>query len=209
MISSAYALHVPLALIDWARRDTSAREFAEELLVLGSRQGDDIEIPDASAWSRLWCCIEAIVYAAVGAQRADLLVGLPTHVAKELGLKFAWHAADGTCYELGGDGRGRSTSWGGAEALLGWSQGDPAALRAVREAMDIVGVKLQHMVEVKPCCKCEKMTAVSVETTDGTIYCSACWSYLTTSATVSVPAKVPSSRRHPNERSRITRNKLF
>jgi hypothetical protein len=200
-MSTPATLPVPLALIDWAQRDTSVREFAEELLALGERSGDDVEVSTASAWSRLWCCVEACVYAAVGAGRADLLTDLPVWVAKSLGLRFSWHSADGTCYELGGDGRGRATSWGGAEAILGWSQGDPAALEAVRDTMDVLGAKPMRLVEDRPCSKCGKTSVVSVDTIDDVRYCAACWSHLTAPATVRVPPK-PATRSRSTTRRR-------
>jgi hypothetical protein len=186
---------IPRALLAWAERDTSVGEYARELVGIGTRTGDDVEVPDASAWSRMWCCVEAVVYAAVGADRADLLTDLPTWVAKLLGLKFSWHTADGTCHELGGDGRGRSVSWGAADAILGWSAGDPAAIGAVRSVVDVLGAKPMRMVEDKPCCKCGKTTAISVDTTDDVRYCGPCWSYLTSSATVAVPIKPAKSTR--------------
>jgi hypothetical protein len=194
-------ISIPKTLVTWAERDTSAGEFARELLGLGSRTGDDVEVSTPSDWSRFWCCVEACVYAAVGAQRADLLVDLPIHVAKALGLRFSWHAADGTCYELGGDGRGRATSWGGAEAILGWSRGDAAALAAVRDTMDVLGAKPMRMVEDRPCSKCGQTSAIAVDTIDDVRYCAACWSHLTAPATVRVPPK-PVTKRGATTRRR-------
>jgi len=191
-------ISIPKTLLEWADRDTSVGEYARELVGLGARSGDDVTVPDAPAWNRMWCCLEAVVYGAVGAGRADLLTPLPTSIAKELGLKFSWHSADGTCYELGGDGRGRSVSWHGAETILSWSAGDAAALQATRDTMDVLGAKPQRMVEDKPCSKCGKTSAISIDTMDDVRYCSVCWCYLTAPATVRVPTKPkpkPKSRR--------------
>jgi len=196
-MSTPDTLPIPTALIDWAQRDTSVGSFAEELLTLGARSGDDVTVPSAAAWSRVWCCVEAIVYAAYSAQRADLLVDLPIWVAKLFNLKFSWHDADGTCHELGGDGKGPSVSWTAADALLRWSAGDPAARQAVRDTMDVLGAKPMRLVEDVPCSKCQQTSAVSVDTTDGVRYCGPCWSYLTASATVAVPPR-------PNAKNKST-----
>jgi len=196
--SQTSTLSIPTHLIAWAQLDTSVGEYAQELLGIGTRTGDDVEVSTPAEWSRLWACIEACVYAAVGAGRADLLTELPIWVAKSLGLRFSWHAADGTCYELGGDGRGRATSWGGAEAILGWSQGDPAALAAVRDTMDVLGAKPMRLVEDRPCSKCGQTSAVSVDTIDDVRYCGACWCLLTASATMPVPPR-PTTKRKPRD----------
>lgn len=188
-------LPVPLALIDWASRDTSVGAFASELLTLGTRADDDVAVTDVQAWARMWCCLEAVVYAAVRADRADLLVDLPTWVARLFDLKFSWHSADGTCFELGGDGRGRSVSWNAAEAILRWGGNVPAALAAVRDTMDVMGAKPLRMVEDKPCSSCGKSSAVAVDTVDDVRYCGSCWCMLTAPATVRVPLRPITTRR--------------
>lgn len=194
-MSTPDTLSIPTALIDWARCDTSVAGFAGELVTLGARSGDDVEVTSVAAWSRVWCCLEAIVYAACTAGRADLLTDLPIWVAKVFGLKFSWHDADGTCHELGGDGRGASVSWTAADALLRWSAGDPAARQAVRDTMDVLGAKPMRLVEDVPCSKCQQRSAVSVDTIDAVRYCGACWCNLTSSATLRELPKVAPKRR--------------
>jgi len=191
---------IPGVLFQWAERDTLAAAYAQELLALGARAGDEVQIETPEAWQRAWCCVEAVVYGAVAAERADLLVGLPVWLAEALGLRFAWTSADGRSFALGGDGRGPSTSWAGVAALCGWSARNPDRDVAIRLAIEVLDAKPMRLVEDRPCSKCGRVSCVSVDTIDDVRYCGGCWSLLTAPATVSVPRAIAPKRKPTRRR---------
>lgn len=192
-----FDLTIPASLIDWARTDTLAAPYAVELEALAAEQGGTENALERLQATRVLSCIEAVVYGACGAQRADLLMDLPVWLARCLGLRFSWQTASGDRVEVGG-----KDGWNSAEAALRWARGqgnrEEQALAAMREIGAMFGVGAIEIAEQHPCDRCGARTAASVDMDDGSRYCGACWSSLAGPATV--PAPEPAQARPTKRR---------
>lgn len=195
MQEHTYELTLPHELIEWARADALAAPFARELEALFLARGgtqDALEGPEAV---RVLSCIEAAVYGACGAGRADLLMRLPVWLARYLGLRFSWKTLAGERVEVGGP-----EGWDAAVDALRWADSQGAAreqaLSALRAVGEVFGAGEIQVVPERGCDRCGAVTVASVDTFDNVRYCGHCWSSLAGPATVAVPvlAQPPPSR---------------
>jgi hypothetical protein len=193
-----FDLTLPAPLIDWAQTDPLSAPYAAELEALAAGLGGTQDALGRHEAVRVLSCIEAVVYGACGAQRADLLMDLPVWLARLLGLRFAWSTASGGRVEVGG-----REGWDAAEAALRWArdQGEreQQALSAMRAVGETFGVGAIQISEQRPCDRCGARTVASVDMEDDSRYCGSCWSSLAGPATV--PAPVPAPARPTKRRT--------
>ena len=199
-MNNIYELTLPHSLVDWARTGRWTAEYASELEALFLARGgtqDALEGPEAV---RVLSCVEAVVYGACGAGRADLLMHLPVWLARYLGLRFSWHTLAGERVEVGGP-----EGWDAAVDALRWADSQGAgreqALSALRAVGEVFGAGEIRVVPERGCDRCGAVTVASVDTLDNVRYCGHCWSSLAGPATVAVhvsaqpPPGRPSRRR--------------
>jgi hypothetical protein len=175
---------IPDDLLDWGKMPENAirfaRPWATEISDILARKSGTLGPRDcAIVLARLEAlCAEAVRYG-----RADLLGGLDTMTAEQLGLVCAF----GFRGRRIGIGRGQRYTWGEMRSILANEDTD-AALAAVEQAKDLLegvfpaarvsAVSDTHVVEKCSSCGTDE-SQVMMRTEHGSALCGPCWQELT------------------------------